>query len=178
MLCNLSKQYCLAGWKIWHGFSPGRSMQEVACETNAGKVRKALFILCSHVNTRSLLKKHWWFACNKLWQIGVGQSTTKSLYVEPLLRVNMSNTLKTSESKPLFNFISFFCSCLFFHLVLGFCFICHLLFQVHRNMCIRHPPVVDVGYSHRVVGYEPNILTSEQHIRHPPLVDVGYIFIC
>ena len=68
--------------------------------------------------------------------------------------------------------------CLFFRLFLGFCFICHLLFQAHRNMCIRHPPVVDVGYSHRAVGYEPNILTSEQHIRHPPLVDVGYVFIC
>ena len=85
MFCNLSKQYCLVDWKILHGFSRGHSMQEVACETNAVKVKKALFILCCHVKTGSLLKKHWWFACNKLWQIGVGQSTTKSLYVEPLL---------------------------------------------------------------------------------------------
>ena len=149
MLCNLSKQYCLAGWKIWHGFSPGRSMQEVACETNAGKVRKALFILCSHVNTRSLLKKHWWFACNKLWQIGVGQSTTKSLYVEPLLRVNMSNTLKTSESKPLFNFISFVCSCLFFHLVLGFCFIAICCFVLSAICCSRFTETCVSDIHHR-----------------------------
>ena len=32
-------------------------MQEVACETNAVKVKKALFILCCHVKTGSLLKK-------------------------------------------------------------------------------------------------------------------------
>ena len=44
---------------VLHGFSRGHSMQEVACETNAVKVKKALFILCCHVKTGSLLKKHW-----------------------------------------------------------------------------------------------------------------------
>jgi hypothetical protein len=92
----------------------------------------------------------------------ISQETSGSFerWVEQL-KAPKSHRAKTTASTHLRHLSQSLClilfcffSCLFFRLVLGFCFICHLLFQVRRNMCIRHPPVLDVGYSHRAVGYE------------------------